>query len=833
MAYKGFEFGSNNTEKSENVVKLSADSDQIALPDASFVKDADLTRDGMDLVMEGPDGTIVIEGYFTAEPAPALTAPGGETLTPELVNSFVRGGSEFANAGTMTDESPVGAVDEISGEATVTRMDGTIETVSKGTPIYQGDVVETDAEGAVNIVFIDETSFAVSEDARLAIDEYVFDPSTNAGSQNFSVLKGVFVFTSGLIGREDPDDVEIDTPVGSIGIRGTIIAGDVDSGEITVVEGAIVLRDFGGNEVTLATQFETAKFNPDGNSIEMIGELSAGDVSQKYTSVSGVSPTLFSSINDVMNEQSGDDPADNLNDKQNSNEDIGTGAESVQETAPDAEPQSQPDAQPENQPVLNQKSGLEKPALGNSILETQTTKSINTQSNTAKGNGAADNSGANTATAGSSTQASTTPQTDNPPPSVFETSNTSTSAPTLSIDNVQIAPDVFFSAIEGQSFTYIFDKEFRTSDPNATITFDLTTDTVNDLNALRTISVLDGTRGTGIDSAAPAGEGWSFNTNNGHLELFFNTGFADQSVNFEILVNAGSVSTSQNYSVDVFQADVNATNGALVSNNNQDIAFDQDPNITSIGIGTLIDNNQIFMGDGDDSVTISTNVKDNTIFLGLGNNTLTMNLDSTNINNKIVGGLGKDSMGIGNVQNKFWGMDGDDVFIIDLAETSVMSALQTAGNTNTLIDGGSSDYNAGHDLSTTHGIQTAGHANGAGDTLQFENAGNIDFATIDDAYFKGIERLDFATNAVSNNINLGNNDVFNMTDGKNALTIRIDSGDTLTFDLQGETAQKVADNIQVDEGGGINTSSNFDVYHIGDVTLLVEDSGASITGLPA
>ena len=300
MAYRSLN-GMNDGE-SQSALKLDVNGTKIDLPDNSYIRDADMTREGMDLVLEGPSGTLVIEGYFTAEPAPNLVAPDGTMLTPDLVHSFAQSNGQYASTGSMNDESPVGAVQEVSGEATVTRADGTTETVSIGTPIFQGDVIETDAEGAVNIIFIDETSFAVSEDARLAIDEFVFDPSTNSGSQNFSVLKGVFVFTSGLIGREDPDDVEIDTPIGSIGIRGTIIAGDITEGEITVVEGAIVLKDFSGNEMTLANQFETAKFNPASGTIENLGEMSANDVGSKFASVSQVSPSLFSSINDAAAE---------------------------------------------------------------------------------------------------------------------------------------------------------------------------------------------------------------------------------------------------------------------------------------------------------------------------------------------------------------------------------------------------------------------------------------------------------------------------------------------------------------------------------------------------
>ena len=303
---------SGSETNSENIIQIADGQTQVSVADDSYIRDADFSREGMDLVIEGPDGTVVIEDYFASIPQPAITSPNGLTLTPNLVESFSESPMEFANAGlAATDISPVGAVQEISGEATVTRLDGTIEPVSIGTPIFQGDIVETNDQGAVNIMFIDETSFAISEDARLAIDEYVFDPATQAGTTNFSVLKGVFVFTSGLIGREDPDDVTIETPVGSIGIRGTIIMGDVVRGEITVAEGAIVLTDFNGNQMTLAGQFETAQFDVSGTGggIQNLGILSPADVVNKFAAVSNVSGGLFSSFADLGAGNQGGDNA--------------------------------------------------------------------------------------------------------------------------------------------------------------------------------------------------------------------------------------------------------------------------------------------------------------------------------------------------------------------------------------------------------------------------------------------------------------------------------------------------------------------------------------------
>lgn len=335
MGYRG----ENDLSQGQNVeiIKLNGDETRIELPDSSFVRDAHMTRDGMDLNLQTDEGTLTIEGYFSALSAPDLVAPDGSTLTPDLVNSFATSSPEYAQNLSMMDISPVGAVDEFTGNATVTRADGSTEQVGMGTKIYEGDIIETGSDGAVNIMFVDETTFAVSEDARMAIDEYVFDASTQDGVQNFSVLKGVFVFTSGLIGREDPDDVMIETPVGSIGIRGTIIAGDVDNGEITVVEGAIVLRDFSGNELTLANQFETAQFDQSGGTINRIGELSANDVGVKFASVSNVSPQLFSSIQDAAAEEG-----------RNTDGSIDASTESGESSnAPEAETQTQQEQQQE------------------------------------------------------------------------------------------------------------------------------------------------------------------------------------------------------------------------------------------------------------------------------------------------------------------------------------------------------------------------------------------------------------------------------------------------------------------------------------------------------
>src|SRR3546814_11213833 len=95
-------------------------------------------------------------------------------------------------------------------------------------------------------------------DARMVIDQMVFDPATQTGVQAFSLVQGAFVIASGAIGKFDPESVSVRTPVATIGIRGQTYGVSLDaiSGETTVPilagasqitndQGAIELRTAG------------------------------------------------------------------------------------------------------------------------------------------------------------------------------------------------------------------------------------------------------------------------------------------------------------------------------------------------------------------------------------------------------------------------------------------------------------------------------------------------------------------------------------------------------------------------------------------------------------
>jgi|GEM_PF-2861234 len=210
---------------------------------------------------------------------------------------------------TYTDSNQIGAITETTGVAKIIRTDGSEVDAKLGVAIYQGDIVETQGDGAVNIEFTDESAFAVSDNARITIDEFVFDPETEGGVQDFSVARGVFMYTSGLIGRENPDSVEIDTPVGAIGIRGTIIGGDIQPGgesQVTVIEGAIVVRNDAGERL-LTNQFDTVNLTTRSAAPSAIKQMDVREIADSFSSVKDVSSSLFSSFQDQMQQQDNQD----------------------------------------------------------------------------------------------------------------------------------------------------------------------------------------------------------------------------------------------------------------------------------------------------------------------------------------------------------------------------------------------------------------------------------------------------------------------------------------------------------------------------------------------
>lgn len=98
------------------------------------------------------------------------------------------------------------------------------------------DAVKT-AAGKVGITFADDTKVQVNENSRLVIDDFVYDPkSSKGGKLAVNVAAGTVRYASGQIAKNSPQNVAVNTPTATVGVRGTDFTATVDElGASTII----------------------------------------------------------------------------------------------------------------------------------------------------------------------------------------------------------------------------------------------------------------------------------------------------------------------------------------------------------------------------------------------------------------------------------------------------------------------------------------------------------------------------------------------------------------------------------------------------------------------
>lgn len=117
--------------------------------------------------------------------------------------------------------SAIGEITELSGSVSLTRADGTQVPMSVGMPVFVDDVILTGGDGQVAVVFEDDSRIGLTENGEVQLDSYVYQPAQQSGEMSVNFVKGLFSFASGDIAKSGDEAMQIETPVATIGIRGT------------------------------------------------------------------------------------------------------------------------------------------------------------------------------------------------------------------------------------------------------------------------------------------------------------------------------------------------------------------------------------------------------------------------------------------------------------------------------------------------------------------------------------------------------------------------------------------------------------------------------------
>lgn len=267
--------------------------------------------------------------------------------------------------------SPIGEVTELSGSVTLTRADGTQVPVSVGSPVLADDVVLTGSNGRLLIVFNDDSQIGLSENGQIQLDSLIYDPSQESGEMVVQVAEGLFSFVSGAIAKTGDEAMQIQTPVATIGIRGTtgigyaapegeesyfVLLPDAD-GNI----GEISVRNAAGEEIITAPL--TAVSVTDGNVPPSSPQpITLEELQEKFP---GIVELLGAYFEALQEQQEGSDGQEGDSDDQGQIEpeesgedetDVASTGDVVEETAAEddvvdedgSDPESQPDPEQED-----------------------------------------------------------------------------------------------------------------------------------------------------------------------------------------------------------------------------------------------------------------------------------------------------------------------------------------------------------------------------------------------------------------------------------------------------------------------------------------------------
>jgi VCBS repeat-containing protein len=200
----------------------------IIVDDAHLLFSGTYSKSGNDLVLSDAGRDITVHDYFKGEHHPALYTPDGASLSGRAIDALA-GHTVYAQATpAQAANAAIGHVVKLSGSASVVRNGVTVE-LNIGDNVFKSDVVQSGLNSALGITFIDGTAFSLGSNARMVLNDMVYDPNGSSNSSFLSLVQGAITFVAGQTAKNG--SMKIDTPVATMGIRGTAVLVDISAND--------------------------------------------------------------------------------------------------------------------------------------------------------------------------------------------------------------------------------------------------------------------------------------------------------------------------------------------------------------------------------------------------------------------------------------------------------------------------------------------------------------------------------------------------------------------------------------------------------------------------
>ncbi len=121
------------------------------------------------------------------------------------------------------EDETIGSIKNVQGQATVVRSQHSLPA-QVGLRLIKSDVLKTGSNSSMGVILRDDTLLSLGPNSEIALADFAFSPNEGKLSLVTRMTKGTAAYLTGQIGRLSPQSVHFETPVATIGIRGTLFA---------------------------------------------------------------------------------------------------------------------------------------------------------------------------------------------------------------------------------------------------------------------------------------------------------------------------------------------------------------------------------------------------------------------------------------------------------------------------------------------------------------------------------------------------------------------------------------------------------------------------------
>ncbi|MUM77246.1 hypothetical protein GKC30_06345 [Pseudodesulfovibrio sp. F-1] len=160
----------------------------------------------------------------------------------------------------MPEATQIGVVTIAYGTATAEGPDG-VRDLAPQSPVFVDEIITTKGgASAVEIKFADGAVLSQGPNSSVVLDTYVFNPAQSAGEMTIKLVQGTFRSVTGEIVDMNPEGFSLETPLATIGIRGTTTGHKIVPGQpenhvvVDFVDKPVIIRPIAGGPVAIITQ---------------------------------------------------------------------------------------------------------------------------------------------------------------------------------------------------------------------------------------------------------------------------------------------------------------------------------------------------------------------------------------------------------------------------------------------------------------------------------------------------------------------------------------------------------------------------------------------------